>query len=291
MTKRTLPKLLMKENGQFSVSSQGRFLWYELATTDVEAAKAFYATVVGWDTQDASVPQQPYTLFTTKGASVSGVMRLPDDASKRGYRPSLLGYIGVDDVDAAAARIEELGGAVHVPPRDIPNISRFAVAVDPQMATIAVLKWLTPGQEQPADLSAPGHVGWHELLAADWEKALAFYGALFGWRQAHTDAGAMGSYQVFSAGGHTIGGMYTKPAGVPVPFWLFYFNTGDIDAAARRVKASRGQILHGPIEVPGGNWIVQCTDPQGAMFALTGTRSHDGIGYFERVAPRAPRTR
>jgi predicted enzyme related to lactoylglutathione lyase len=273
------------------VSSQGRFLWYELATTDVEAAKAFYATVVGWDTQDASVPQQPYTLFTTKGASVSGVMRLPDDARKLGYRPSWLGYVGVDDVDAAAARIEELGGAVHVPPRDIPNISRFAVAIDPQMATIAVLKWLTPGQEQPADLSAPGHVGWHELLAADWEKALAFYGALFGWRHAHTDAGAMGTYQVFAAEGHTIGGMYTKPVGVPVPFWLFYFNTGDIDAAVSRVKAARGQILHGPIEVPGGNWIVQCTDPQGAIFALMGTRSHDGIGYLERVAPRAPRTR
>jgi hypothetical protein len=81
--------------------------------------------------------------------------------------------------------------------------------------------------------------------------------------------------------------MFTKPAVVPVPYWLYYFNIGDIDAAVKRVQAGGGQILSGPIEVFGGNWVVQCTDPQGAIFALTGKRSHNGIGYFERV-PRDP---
>jgi len=71
---------------------------------------------------------------------------------------------------------------------------------------------------------------------------------------------------------------------VPVPFWLYYFNIDDIDAAAKRVKAGSGQILNGPIEVPGGSWIVQCTDPQGAMFALVGRRSYKLIGFFERSA-------
>ena len=98
----------------------------------------------------------------------------------------------------------------------------------------------------------------------------------------------MGTYQLFSAGGQTIGGMFTKPPTVPVPFWLYYFNVGDIDAAVKRVKAGSGQILDGPIEVPGGSWIVQCMDPQGAIFALVGKRSHNGIGYFERVASRDP---
>jgi predicted enzyme related to lactoylglutathione lyase len=82
--------------------------------------------------------------------------------------------------------------------------------------------------------------------------------------------------------------MFTKPAMVPVPYWLYYFNVGDIDAAAKRVKAGGGQILSGPIEVLGGNWVIQCTDPQGAIFALAGKRSHDGIGYFERVTSRDP---
>jgi uncharacterized protein len=275
------------------LNGHGRFLWYELATTDVHAAKAFYAEVVGWGTQDASLPGVAYTLFTAGGVSVSGLMGLPEEARKSGFRPGWLGYVGVDDVDAAADRIKQLGGAVHVPPMDNPNISRFSVAVDPQMATIALFKWLRPGQEQcqdqPAELDAPGRVGWHELLAADWEKAWGFYGELFGWQKADADVGAIGKYQLFSAGGLTIGGMFTKPATVPVPFWLYYFNVGDIDAAGNRVRARGGQILDGPIEVPGDRWIVQCTDPQGAIFALVGKRSHNGIGYFKRVASRDPR--
>jgi uncharacterized protein len=251
----------------------------------VEAAKAFYAEVVGWGTQDVSMLGMAYTLFTAGGASVSGLMGLPENERTLGLRPSWLGYVDVNDVDATADRIKQLGGAVHVPPMDIPNISRISVAADPQMATIALFKWLTGGQESP-EPDAPGRVGWHELLAADWEKAFAFYGELFGWKKVETDIGALGTYQLFSAEGQTIGGMLTKPPTEPVPFWLYYFNVRDIDAAVKRVKAGRGQILDGPIEVPGGRWIVRCTDPQGAIFALVGKRRHNGIGYFERVASR-----
>ena len=267
-------------------NSHGRFVWYELMTTDMEAAKAFYAEVIGWGTQDASMPGMAYTLFTAGGTSISGLMGLSEDARKSGLRPSWLGYVGVDDVDATADRIKELGGAVHVPPTDIPNISRFSVAVDPQMATIALFKWLEGGQEQHPALNARGGVGWHELLAADWEKAWPFYRELFGWQKAQADTSAMGTYQRFSAGGETIGGMATKPATEPVPFWLYYFNVGDIDVAMRRVRAGRGEILNGPIEVSGGKWVAQCTDPQGAIFALVGKRTHNGIGYFEPVASR-----
>ena len=262
------------------VNSHGRFVWYELMTTDVEAAKAFYTKVVGWGTRDASMPGRAYTLFTVGEASVSGLMNLPEDARKMGVKPSWMGYVGVDDVDATADRIKRLGGAVYVPPTDIPNICRFSVVADPQTATLALFKWLKPGQEQPAELGAPGRVGWHELLAADWEKALAFYGELFGWQKADADIGAMGTYQLFSAGGQTIGGMFTKPPMVPVPFWLYYFNIGDIDAAAKRVKAGGGQILDGPFEVPGGSWIAQCTDPQGAIFALEGNAEPQSYRIF-----------
>jgi len=275
-------------------NSHGRFVWYELMTTDMEAAKAFYTKVVGWGIQDASMPGMAYTLFTVAGASVCGLMGMPEDAKKIGERPSWIGYVGVDDVDAAADRIKRLGGAVHVPPQDLLNISRFSVVADPQMATLALLQWLRPRHEEPAEFGAPGRIRWHELLAADWEKALAFYGELFGWQKENPDIDATGGYQLFSAGGQTIGSMCTKPPTVPVPFWLYYFNIGDIDAAAKRVQAGGGQIVEGPLEVSGGSWILQCTDPQGAMFALVGKRNHKPIGYFERVAsgdPSDPRSR
>ena len=84
--------------------------------------------------------------------------------------------------------------------------------------------------------------------------------------------------------------MFTKPPTLPLPFWLYYFNVDDIQAAAKRVEAGGGQIVYGPTEVPGGAWIVHCTDPQGAIFALLDRRGRKAIGYFyfERVPSRDP---
>jgi len=259
-------------------------------TTDIETAKAFYANVVGWGTRDASMPGLAYSLFTIGDSPVTGLMNVPEGARRTGVTPHWIGYVGVDDVDAAVDRIKRLGGAVYVRPTDVPNISRFSVVADPQMATLALVKGRKSGQAQSAQLGAPGRVGWHELLAADWEKAFAFYGELFGWQKADSHIGAMGAYQGFSAGGETIGGMFTKPATLPLPFWLYYFNIDDIQAAAKRVEAGGGEILYGPTAVPAGALIVHCTDPQGAIFALLEKRSREAIGYlyFERVAPRDP---
>jgi uncharacterized protein len=269
------------------VNSHGHFVWYELITTNVEAAKAFYTRVIGWGIRDASTLGRTYILFTAEDAVVSGLMDLPDSASKTGGTPFWIGYVGIDDVDAAADRIKRLGGAVHIPPTDIPDVGRFSVFADPQQATLALLEASRPGHEMSA-MDAPGRIGWHELFAADREQAMAFHGELFGWQRADSQINEMGTYQQFSAGGQAIGGMLTKPPAMPAAFWLYYFNVDNIDAAAQRVGAAGGQILAGPFEVPGGSWIVQCTDPQGAMFALKGKRSHNAVGYFERAASGDP---
>ena len=102
------------------------------------------------------------------------------------------------------------------------------------MATFALVKGLKPRQEPLAGLGAPGRVGWHELLAADWEKAFAFYSALFGCRKSDGHVGLLGAYQGFAAGATTIGGMFTKSPTLPHPFWLYYFNVADVEAAANR---------------------------------------------------------
>lgn len=264
----------------------GRFVWYELSTTDIGAAKAFYSEVVGWGTRDMSMPGMAYTVFTVGEAPVCGLINLPEEATKKGAKPRWIGYVGVDDVDATADRIKHLGGIVLVPPTDVPDFSRFAIVADPQMATFALVTWLRSGQELQIELDTPGRVGWHELLAADREKALAFYGALFGWQRAEATVGAMGTYQLFSAGEQTIGGIATKPRTVSVPSWVYYFNVGDIDAAAKRVKAGGGQVLEGPIEVPDGGWILQCIDPQHVIFALVGKRRYKAIVRFGPVASR-----
>ncbi|MBV8744700.1 MAG: VOC family protein [Xanthobacteraceae bacterium] len=251
------------------VNSQGHFAWYELITTDVAGAKAFYTNVIGWGAQDASVPGATYMLFTAGDTVVSGVMDLPASARNAGGRPYWVGYVEVKDVAASADEVHRLGGTVYVPPTGIPNVGRFSVFADPQAATLGLLTPLHSNRT-PAAQDATGCVGWHELLAANWETAFAFYRSLFGWEEAETVTGELGAYQLFSVGGRNIGGMLTKPAMIDAPFWLYYFNIEDIDVAERKVKAAGGQILNGPLELPDGSWIIRCVDPQGAIFALEG---------------------
>jgi predicted enzyme related to lactoylglutathione lyase len=268
------------------VASHGRFVWYELRTTDLAAAKSFYGKVLGWGAQDEAIlPGVAYGFFRKADAAVGGLLELPLEARQKGVTPHWMGYVAVDDVDVAATQVQRLGGMVPVPPADTRDISRFAVIADPQQATLAVVKGTQPEQEPTADLDTPGRAGWHELLAADWEQAFAFYSALFGWQKADAYAGVMGTYQQFSVGGVTFGGMFTKPAMLPHPFWLYYFNSGDVEAAAKRVEEAGGQVLYGPLTVPSGARIVQCTDPQGAIFGLT-QRDHGGVGYFASAGSR-----
>ena len=266
------------------INFHGRFVWYELITPEAEAAKAFYSKVMGWGVLDASVPDRAYTFFTVGKDLVSGLMDLPEDGQRMGGKPAWIGYIGVDDVDASAGRIRSLGGTVHVPPTDVINVSRFSIFADPQTARLGLLRWARPPLQKPTDLGTIGQVGWHELLASDGQRAFAFYSEVFGWQSADAGIGEMGTYQLFSSGGEAMGGMVTKAPVVPAPFWLYYFNVDDIDAAARRVKAAGGQIFNGPINLPSGNRIVQCGDPQGGIFALRGKRAYQSVGYFKDAA-------
>jgi uncharacterized protein len=256
------------------VDHHGRFVWYELLTTDIAAAQAFYGSVVGWGAQEASTPEFNYMLFTAGLDPVSGLMDLPKEARNMGATPRWVGYVAVDDVEARAEQIKRLGGAIYLPPTDT-NIGRIAVVADPQTATLALVKGTKLGQQPLADLDEPGRVGWHELCAADGNQAFAFYQALFDWRETEADTGPLPSYHLFAAGGRTIGGMFTKHARAPVPFWLYYFNVGDIDMALRRVEEGGGRISLGPLDLPDDSGIARCIDPQGAMFALQGPRTKD----------------
>ncbi len=253
----------------------GRFVWYELMTTDMAAAKAFYGDVVGWSTQDASTKDFAYTVFVAGGSPVCGLMELPLEGWKMGARPRWAGYVAVADVDASAARLKGLGGTVYVPPTDS-NIGRIAVVADPQTADFALIE----GLKLPSGTGREGGVGWHELSAADWQTAFAFYGDLFGWQKAETEAaGATDFYQLLAVGGRTIGGMFSKlPRASYPPFWQYYFNVADVGEAAKRVKAGGGRILQGPVDMQDGSSIIRCADPQGAIFALQGARSERDSG-------------
>lgn len=251
--------------------THGKFIWCELMTPDTKGAIDFYSKVVGWTTTAMTVEgQPPYTIFQASGAGVGGLMAFPAELEGTGIPPNWTGYVAVDDVDKSARDFAANGGSVRRPPEDIPTVGRFAVVADPHGAVICIM---TPApMENPppeAAAGAPGQVGWRELYAGNGEEALAFYTKVFGWSKDHdVDMGPMGAYHIFAEHGTPVGGMMTKPPAVPMPAWAYYFNVPAIDSAIERVKAGGGNVLNGPVEVPGGSWIIQATDPQGAFFCL-----------------------
>ena len=251
---------------------QGAFVWYELMTSDPAAATAFYTQVVGWTAADSGMPGMQYTLVSAGPSQVAGIMALPDEARAMGAVPGWEGYIAVADVDAAAARIAAAGGKTYRPPADIPGVGRFAVMADPQGATFMLFRGATGDARPAATPGTPGHVGWQELHAGDGPSAFAFYAGQFGWEKHEAmDMGPMGVYQLFGLAGSgnvSTGGMMTKTPETSRPHWLYYFNVEAIDAAVARIDSAGGKVVHGPQEVPGGSWIVNAVDPQGAMFAL-----------------------
>ncbi len=250
-------------------SHNGQFVWYELATSDATGARAFYQAVIGWNAQDGGTPDWPYTLLSAGQTQVGGLMPLPQEACDRGARPSWRGYVAVHDVDYFAERVAHAGGTIHKAAADIENVGRFAIVADPQGAAFVLFKG-QPDQAPPTPApGTPGHFGWHELHARDHASAFTFYNHLFGWTAGEgVDMGPLGIYQLFANGAEPIGGMMNKADEVPAPFWLYYINVDDIEAGASRVKEHGGQVINGPHPVPGGSWIAQCQDPQGALFAL-----------------------
>ena len=245
----------------------GTFGWYELMTTDTEAAGKFYSDVVGWTTEDVGMPSMPYTTFNVGGAGVAGLMTLPPEA---GPVPAWIGYIHVADVDAHSQMAVDAGGSLHKGPTDVPGMLRFAVMSDPEGAPFVLFTSNTAmGPPKRPAFGSTGTVGWCELLANDMDSAFSFYSNMFGWTKGEAHPmGAMGAYQTFLSDGVPTGGMMTRPPGLPGPFWTHYFMVDSVEAAADRIKAGGGSVVHGPMPVPGDSWIVQGVDPQGAAFAL-----------------------
>ncbi len=256
------------------MASGGKFVWYELMTSDGAAAGKFYVDVVGWKADKSPMPGMDYTLFYAGADQVAGAFTLSNEMQAAGAPASWVGYVGVADVDKSAAALEAAGGTIHRGPDDIPGVGRFAMVADPQGAVFALFNSARTGEVSPADVAKPGHVGWHELYARDGASIFDFYGKLFGWVKGDAmDMGPAGAYQIFgTAPDAMIGGIMTKPAQMPVPAWGFYINVPSAGAAAAKVKSGGGQVLNGPSEVPGGQWMIQCRDPQGANFALVGAK-------------------
>lgn len=251
------------------------FIWYELSTTDVAGAQRFYGDVIGWTTERFPGPEPPYWVVKAGDDGIGGMMSVPDEPDPPVRSPHWVGYVAVDDVDAIVAQATALGGTTCLAPHDIPTVGRIAVFADPEGAVIAVIKpegAERPREDRPDPVGPrPGHVVWHELLTTDPDGALGFYGKLFGWSETQALPMPQGTYRIYGVAGRDLGGVFTPPDGYPrPPHFLYYAHVADLDAATERVKRGGGEVWMGPMPIPSGERIVQCADPQGAVFALHG---------------------
>jgi predicted enzyme related to lactoylglutathione lyase len=252
--------LLSREIVMADNTVRGRFVWHELMTPDTSGAHAFYSKVLGWKTQPWE-HDPSYQMFAAASGPLGGSVQATG-------APHWLHYIGTSDIDATVAQVKSRGGSVKKDVTSMPNGGKYAVLADPQGAAFGV--YYSPmdgGKESPPKR---GEFSWHELATTDWQGAVDFYSAVFGWtKMAEHDMGAMGKYVLFGSNGVQRGGMFNKPAEMPGgPAWLGYVRVKDVNEAVKKTKGARGTLVNGPMEVPGGDWIAQFVDPYGAMFAV-----------------------
>lgn len=252
----------------------GSFIWYELISPDVDAAKTFYDAVVGWNVDRTSNFPNGYRMIArSDDAYAGGILPLTEEMRGHGARPGWLSYIGVDDVDATVAAAEADGAAAVAPAFDIPGIGRVALIADPQGAPFYVMRGLSDQSSDAFSVDQPRHIRWNELSTTDADAAVAFYGRHFGWAQeGEMDMGEMGQYRFIHANGVAIGAIMPKMPEMPVSAWTYYIGVDDIDRAAEAITGGGGQLLHGPMETPGGEYALNAVDPHGASFGLVGPR-------------------
>ncbi len=250
--------------------ARGRFDWFDLMTDDPAGAEAFYTQVVGWTTQKSDIPGMDYTMWVAGEAPMGGLAKLAAEAKEMGAPSHWLAYVVVPDVDATAKAFVDAGGRVYVPPMDMPKVGRVCTVSDPWGAVIALVCPEGGAHEGEAP-RGPGLISWCELATDDSEAALAFYSDTFGWvKSDEMDMGPGGIYRMFKREGmeYALGGIMNRGGVMPVCAWAYYITVPDLDASLKLVAELGGAVLNGPMDVPGGDRVAQCRDPQGGMFAL-----------------------
>jgi predicted enzyme related to lactoylglutathione lyase len=230
--------------GERSSYAPGTFCWAELGTTDVEAATAFYADVFGWEADGAR--------FRLAGTEVAGL----EEADEARWRSRL----SVEDVDALADRVRELGGEVLAAPLDVEGAGRVAAVADPTGAVVDL--WQPRELAGAARVNDAGYMCWNELASPDPGRAREFYGALLGWEVEPEETG----YGVIRREGAINGGIRPQQDGEPA-HWLVYFTVDSCDDAVAAVRAGGGSVVAGPMDTAMGR-VAAVRDPQGAAFAL-----------------------
>jgi len=241
----------------------GLFNWVDLSTTDINGAKAFYGGLFSWEFEDEPLDNGGfYTMCKIDGHNVAGLGSQPQEMAAQGIPPFWSSYIKHDDVDSIAAKINDAGGNLMMPPMDIMQAGRMIMATDPAGASFGV--WQPRNHMGAAIVNQPNSLVWNELQTNDLDGAQAFYSAVFDWTAEVDQSG----YVLFSADGRgQAGGMKIEESWGPVPpNWAVYFLVEDVDAYAGMAEELGGNVLVPPTAAGEMGKFSVLQDPQGGAF-------------------------
>ena len=245
----------------------GSFCWFELGTTDQNAAKRFYASVAGWTAMDFPMgPDAVYTMFTLEGCNAGACYTLDAEMLSQGVPPNWMLYVAVADADETAGKVAAAGGKVAAPPFDVMDFGRMAACQDPSGAAFAI--WQPRTHPGTGIQDVPGTFCWADLMTSDPSGSGKFYRDVFGWL---AETGKDGSgYLHLKNGDRHIGGIPPAEHLNPnsPPHWLLYLLVEDCDAATAKAAELGARVYAAPMSMEGvGRWSV-IADPQGAVLAL-----------------------
>ena len=246
-----------------TIYTHGRFVWRELLTTDVEAAKGFYGELFGWAFNGMDMPNGgTYWIAQVGDSRVGGLMKKPDEVPAPSHWAA---YVSVDDVDAAVARAKALGGQSPMPPMDYPGVGRMGVIIDPKGAVSWAFK-STQGDTPMTERPKPGEFCWESLGAKDIDQAKAFYTEVYGWKA--SDFNGMTVFGVGEGMENQVADVMPAPPESPVSHWVSHVVVEDVAAARAKVQRLGGSVMVELIEVPNIGLISIVQDPQGAGISL-----------------------
>ena len=240
----------------------GRFVWRDLMTKDVAAAKRFYGELFGWRFENARRGDRPYVLARSASTPIAGIV---DVSGMADAGSQWLSYMSVSNVDKSVALVQAERGKVLVEPRDLP-IARVAVVTDPEGAPLglAQLRRSAPDPSHRPDIISSG-----SILARDAEQALAFYKRLAGYESVLLESRLDVDYYVLrSTRGRA--GLFRLPPQIEgvQPNWLPYVLVSDPAAIAARVAALGGRVVVPAAPERRNGSLVVIADPGGAVLAL-----------------------
>jgi predicted enzyme related to lactoylglutathione lyase len=236
----------------------GKFVWFELVTTDRARAEAFYGEVLGWKTAPMTMGDEVYTLIVNGAAPVGGVTATEGKAASH-----WISYVSVPDVDAAVKRVAAAGGQAEAA-FDVPTVGRMAKITDPQGAALYLFRGEQGDEAKP---QGTGAFYWNELWTSDPGAAVRFYEGVVGYRHEDMDMGPGGTYHMLAHGEQKYGGVMKAQGGAPT-MWLPYVAVDDCDAAAARAKRNGATIVAEPSDIPGIGRFAIFKDPTGAVLAI-----------------------